>query len=223
MSRDSLFSQHLSLIEKDPSKWTDAEKQEFERLQHLRLPPLPERKHWWNQFQFQIRIGVASALAMSLAVVIFLPSGKEDLTAKGAVQISAFSARGAEVLPLSSANQLVDGDKIGAAVLSSESSVAYWTVADSQFNIIGDPKDFISTQLRLEPGVKKSFDSSFELTAPNQGEHLLIIVCPSKFPQTEASLLELWRARDLVQRALDQNKVAAGECTLGAYRLRVLE
>jgi hypothetical protein len=220
MSHDSLFSKHLKIIEGDPSKWTEAERQEHEVLETLRLPPLPERKSWWQKFQFQIRMGFASAVAMSAAVVLFLPREKSELTAKGSIQVSAYWARGTTVRPLSSNENLLDGDKVGAGVISSEESFAYWAITDNQFKLLSHPHDIETSRLSLEPGVKKNFESSFELTSPNQGEHLVVIVCPKTAKPTSTEKVGALLDQAFVSRLIAEKRAAAADCMFVGYRLR---
>jgi hypothetical protein len=227
VSDNSLFSKHMRLIGGDESTWSQEDRSENERLMKLRLPKLELKTSKLQEFKKQIQIGL-SMLALASLVVVFVTQKKDEtLRAKGSIQVSVIWERGGKVLKLTDDSILQDGDKIGATVISSEEAVAYWTITDSNMNVLSGAQDIESSKLVLEPGALKSFNSSYELTAPNQGEHLVVAVCPKPAADAKASPTAGDNKtgvfnREFVSRLLTEAQVRSNECLFVGYRLRKL-
>jgi len=148
-----------------------------------------------------------------------LPRQTEDtLTAKGSTQISVYWQRNETVSPLVETSELIDGDKIGVKIIADQDSVAYWTIADKDFKVLDDVKEIESGKLDVKAGVSTSFDSSFQLTAPNQGEHLIVIVCPNPKMQSEGRQLVL--DREFLTGVVHGKNKKAEDCVYAGFRLR---
>lgn len=246
MSDDSLFSKHLRLMEADEKDWTDAERAEFARLKDLSLPELHlrqpveensilERGHqallnglkWWTSTSRAFRGGLQFAtltLVVGLSIWSFRHQdhASDRLTPKGALQVSVFWERDGKVSPLLAESQLKDGDKVGATLLSSEESVAYWAITDHEHAILSDLADVEASRIDLQPGVRKSFSSSFELVAPNQGENLVIVVCPIGNRVAKADAAPLFDQK-FVAKLMTESRVPMNQCVFVGSRLRRLK
>lgn len=220
MSDKSLFSKHLKLIEQDESKWDKEDREEYARLQSLRLPPLELKPSFWQAWKTQIQIGMSVAVMASLALMVTTNLRKEELTAKGSFQVSVFWERAGKVQPLTEETVLQDGDKVGASVVNSEEGVAYWTITDDKMKALSDSSDVETSLLRLEPGLKKNFNSSFVLTAPNQGEHLVVAVCSKPQPAANKKPVDSLFDREFMTQLLDETKIRSSDCVFVGYRLR---
>lgn len=229
MSDQSLFSKHLRIITEDPSQLNEAERKEWERIKSFELPPLklPPMEHalktaptsWWTQLKDQWYFGLSVLTVASLALVMVLPRTSDDvLIAKGSAQISVFWQREDKVSPFTEASELVDGDKVGVKIITDEDSIAYWTIADQDLKVLDDVKEIQAGKLELKAGVAGSFNSSFQLTSPNQGEHLIVILCPNPKTTTEARSFVLNR-EFLVDVVQGKNKKAQ-DCMYAGFRLR---
>lgn len=242
MSDESMFSKHLRLIEADETTWTPEERKEFERLKELDLPPLalPPRpmslpvslidraSEVLRQTMRTVQLrpgGFAGALTVAgLAIFVSVLVFREDsdrLSPKGAVQVSVFWERAGKVLPLLMDSNLVDGDKVGATVLSAEDGVAYWAITDKDFKVLSDQADVEASKLSLQAGVRKSFASSFELVPPNQGENLVIVVCPkarAEPPKNADTALLFDQA--FVAKLTSEARIRSSECVFVGSRLR---
>lgn len=242
MSDESMFSKHLRLIEADETTWTPEERKEFERLKEIDLPPLtlPPRPrslpssliHRASEVvrqtlsTVQLRPGsFAGALTVAgLAVFVSVLIFREDsdrLSPKGAVQISVFWERAGKVSPLLMKSNLVDGDKVGATVLSAEDGVAYWAITDQDFKILSDQADVEASKISLKAGVRKSFGSSFELVPPNQGENLVIVVCPDgKAGPSKTDDTALLFDQAFVAKLTSEARIRSSQCLFVGSRLR---
>ncbi len=230
---DSLFATHMRLIETDKVVWSKEDHIEFSHLSGLDLPPLklsPRKVSALESFleRFKIpefRMVIGGAIAAIVAIVL-IPKLEEDrLSAKGSLQVSVFWERDGKVSPLTDDSVLRDGDKVGAKVISSDEADAYWAITDNRFKAISDASDVDSSRLDLQPGVSKSFDSSFELVAPNQGENLVVVVCPKvKTPKRDASEkpTDSFFDHEFVSRLMSEQKVRASGCVFVGHRLRRL-
>lgn len=223
MSDDSLYSKHLRLIQQDESQWTPSDREEFDRLQTLRLPPLELKPTAWMKFKQQFKITIPALATASIAiigVVTLMRQPNDILAPKGSIQVSVVWERAGKVSSLTVDSELKDGDKIGASVVSSDESVAYWAITDDKFKPIVEMADIESSKILLEPGVSKRFDSSFELVAPNQGESLVVIVCPkSKINETTKPVESLFDQQFTVRLLADQ-QIRSSDCMFAGYRLR---
>ncbi len=233
MSDESLFSKHLRLIETDESQWTEDERLEFQSLQQLDLPPLvlppapagrlEQLGNWWRQPKFYSGLaiaGVASLTVFSLLVSRQMGDVEDRLSAKGSLQVSVFWERDGKVSPLMGEMNLKDGDKVGAAVLTSEDSVAYWAITDRDFKTLSDASDVESSKISLQAGVRKTFDSSFELVAPNQGENLVIVVCPRSAGQSLKTDTAPLFDQTFVAKLISESRIRSSQCVFVGSRLR---
>lgn len=225
MSDDSVFSQHLRLIQQEESKWSASDREEFDRLQSLRLPPLELKPTRWMKFKKQIKAGVPLFVTASLAVVTFVSLYKTNVneyTAKGSVQVSVFWERAGKVSPLNAESELKDGDRVGANVISSEAGIAYWAITDNSFKPISDITDIEGSKIILEPGVKAQFKFSFELVAPNQGENLIVVVCSKSQTKSDVKPVNSLFDHEFTAKLLTAQQIRASDCTFVGYRLRNL-
>ncbi len=232
LKNDSLFAKHMRLIETDKSQWSKADHEEFARLNDLDLPALklPARtpsliEAFLGGFKMpQLQIAVGGALAVTIAFILIQQPADDRLTAKGSLQVSVFWERDGKVSPLTTESVLRDGDKVGAKVISSDEADAYWAITDNQFKAISDADDVESSRLALQPGVSKNFDSSFELVAPNQGENLVVVVCP-KVKAEKASAdkpTDSFFDHEFVSRLMTEQRVRSSGCMFVGHRLRRL-
>jgi hypothetical protein len=171
--------------------------------------------------------GFAGAFAAACIVVLAsITLLREDadvsdrLTPKGALQISVFWERAGKVSPMSPEANLVDGDKVGATVLSAEDGVAYWAITDRDFKILSDQADVEASQISLQAGVRKSFTSSFELVAPNQGENLVIVVCPKSSTGSQKNDSALLFDQAFIAKLTSDSRIRSSECVFVGSRLR---
>tara|TARA_B110001454_G_scaffold181094_1_gene174972 strand:+ start:23592 stop:24269 length:678 start_codon:yes stop_codon:yes gene_type:complete len=222
MSDQSLFSKHLRIITEDPSQLNEAERKEWNKINKLELPPLrlsKKRESHWAKIKEQWYFGLSALTIASLALVLVLPRQSDDtFTAKGSTQISVYWQRNETVSPFTESSELVDGDKVGVKIIADQDSVAYWTVADKDFKVLDDVKDIESGKLNVKAGVSASFDSSFQLTAPNQGEHLIVIVCPN--PNMENTGRQLVLDREFITDVVHGKNKKAQDCIYAGFRLR---
>lgn len=224
----SLYSQYLKLIESDGEGLTVEEQEEWQRLQKIQLPPLNlpvTRPSFLDQYR-QIFRGWKVELTMTamalLAVFVFLPSlhnNKNDLSPKGALSVTVFFERDGIVKPLVGDLELQDGDKVGAQVISSEESIAYWVVTDKAFQVISNPQSIVQSAIILKPGEVKSFANSFELLPPNQGEQLVIAVCKDVKISENFSQEKMFN-RGFVSDLMKQKRLNTDSCVFVGYRLR---
>jgi hypothetical protein len=245
MSDESMFSKHLRLIEADEKTWTPEEREEFERLKEVDLPPLtlPPRPmslpaslfHRASEVLRQT-LGAAplspssfagaltvAGLAIFVSVLVFKDEWRQSdrLSPKGAVQVSVFWERAGKVSPLLMDSNLVDGDKVGATVLSAEDAVAYWAITDKDFKVLSDQADVEASKISLQAGVRKSFGSSFELVPPNQGENLVIVICPksrAEPPKNDDTALLFDQA--FVAKLTSEARIRSSDCVFVGSRLR---
>ncbi|MEQ1878132.1 MAG: hypothetical protein ABL958_15930 [Bdellovibrionia bacterium] len=223
MSDDSLFSRHMRLIESDESKWSADDRKEHERLKGLRLPPLELKPTRWMLWKTQIQAGLGVAVMASLAIVIGYSMNKDEvLTAKGALQVNVVYVRDGKQSGLTGESELKDGDKIAASVVSAEEAIAYWTITDDKMNVLDDAADIESTVIRLEPGLMKSFENSFVLIPPNQGENLVVVVCPKPAAGAGKKAVQELFNRETVSQLLTESRVRSSDCVFVGYRLRRL-
>lgn len=240
MSDESMFSKHLRLIETDESKLSHEDRKDFEQIQNLDLPPLnlPPRPASGGALgilmkqaaaAIQLRpgsfAGAFAATCVAVFVTITFLRERDDLSdrlsPKGALQISVFWERAGKISPFSSDANLVDGDKVGATVLSAEDGVAYWAIVDRDFKILSEQADVEASRISLEAGIRKGFNSSFELVAPNQGENLVIVVCPkskseSQKPDDSALLFD----QAFVAKLTTDARIQSSQCVFVGSRLR---
>ncbi len=234
---DSLFARHMHIIENDKAKWSKADHEEFERLSNLDLPALklPARKHsllesllgGFKMPQLQIAVGGAMAVTLTVILVQQPPGGRttgDRLTPKGSLQVSVFWERDGKVSPLTTESVLRDGDKVGAKVISSDEADAYWAITDNRFKAISDAGDVESSRLELQPGVSRNFDSSFELVAPNQGENLVVVVCPKVKAEKASSdrPTDSFFDHEFISRLMTEQRVRSIGCMFVGHRLRRL-
>ncbi len=221
MSDESLFSRHLKLIEKEESTWNQGDRDEYALIQSLRLPPLELNLSAWQRWKMQIRVGLGVAAIASLAIVVTTNLKQDDkFGAKGSLQVSVFWERAGKVQPLTEESVLQDGDKVGASVINSEEGVAYWTITDDKMKTLGNSGDIESSLLQLEPGLRKNFGSSFELTAPNQGEHLVVAVCSKAKSNSNKKPVDSLFNHDFMNQLLEESKIRSDDCVYVGYRLR---
>ncbi len=226
MSDDSLFSKHLRIISEDPQTWSPEVRKESEYLQSLRLPELELKTSWRMKFKSEIQLSLGALLMASFALIFFLPR-HEILTPKGAFQVSVFVEHEGKLSPLKSESLLKDGDKVAASVNSAEDSYAYWAITDHQLKVLTPKEDIESSRLFLPAGVSKSFESSFVLVAPNQGEHLVVVVCPkseNKTPEKSDSKkpIDSLFNHDFVTQLQAGGPLQSSQCIFVGYRLRRL-
>ena len=224
MSKDSLFSKQWHIVSEDQSKWSSSELQEHERLQALLLPPLQLKPSWMMRFKLQIQMGLGAIVMASLALMVLLPR-QESLTAKGALQVSLFFEHDGKVSPFKPDVILKDGDKVGVSVNSAEEAFAYWAITDDKLKALDTADDIESSRITLSPGVSKNFESSFVLVAPNQGEHLVVVVCPKgtskegQKPEAKKPVDSLLN-HDFISQLLTEQKISSSNCIFVGYRLR---
>ncbi|MCB0364921.1 MAG: hypothetical protein H6624_12375 [Bdellovibrionaceae bacterium] len=231
--RRSLYRDHLRILKIEDANvpLTDQQMAELGRIEELELPPLrlpaPEPSSFrWLQWMLSPKsLSVSIAVAFSLVfTVLVLKQPKDHLTAKGAIRVSVFWERDGRVSPFNSETELKDGDRVGSSVLSASEAVAYWAISDSEFNVISDPDDIRTSRINLEPGESKNFSSSFTLVAPNQGEHLIVIVCPKEEHQGGKSSQKLNTVfnQEFVSQLISKGQIEASNCMYVGYRLRRL-
>lgn len=229
--KDSVFAQHWRVINDPPSKWSDEDKKLNEQIQSLRLPPLPERSNWFGdflgQYRSQLQMGFASALALSLAIVVLLPK-EEKFASKGSLQVSVFWSRdGKPSEPFNSETKLQNGDKVSASVQSSDPAIVYWAVTDHNMKLISEPGDIEDSKMELKPGESQKFNSSFSLVGENEGENLIVIVCPKSTDKTNPSTeskppMDSILNREFVTQLLAEQQKRANNCVFVGYKLRSL-
>lgn len=216
----------MRLIEQPETSWSVEDRQEHETLMKLKLPKLELKASKFQEYKKQFQIGLSMMALASLVVVIMTQKNEDVLRAKGSVQVSVIWERGGKVSKLGEDVVLQDGDKVGASVVSSEESVAYWSITDNKMNVLSGAEDIEASKILLEPGVIKSFASSFELTSPNQGEHLVVAICPKtatvKPSPEKAEKHGGIFDREFVGRLLTESQVRSNECLFVGYRLRKL-
>jgi hypothetical protein len=229
--RTSLYGDHLRILNlsDSDSPLTENQKVESQRLDHLDLPrlTLPPRKKNLPQWLDGIMaprgmMATVAVVCTLLVLVVRLQTPEDRLTPKGSVRVSVYWDRGGKVSPFTAESQLQDGDRIGASVTAAEESVAYWVVSDANFKIISDPSDIHSSRLNLAPGVPQNFAASFTLVAPNQGEHLIVIVCPKGDNKTSESGDRVGTVFDqaFVSKLIAKGQLEASNCMYAGYKLR---
>lgn len=229
--RTSLYGDHLRILglAASDAPLTESQRAESQRLDNLDLPRLvlPPRKknlpQWLDGIMAPRGMVATVAVVCSLLIlVIRLQTPQDQLTPKGSVRVAVFWDRGGKVSPFTAESQLQDGDRIGASVTAAEESVAYWVVSDAQFNIISDPNDIHASRLNLAPGVPQEFAASFTLVAPNQGEHLIVIVCPKGDNKTLESGDRVGTVFDqsFVSKLIAKGQLEASNCMYAGYKLR---
>ncbi len=233
MPDDSLYSKHLRILTEDQSRWTQADHEEFLLLQSLDLPKLnlsnckTAELTWWKRIRGELQLGNRSKIiamaACAVAIGFFVPliqSNHDTLVPKGSLQVSVFWQHDGITKPWTEMSNLQDGDKVGASVISSEESTAYWLLTDKSMNTIEGTEDIESSQLNLKPGQSQSFDSSFQLTAPNQGENLLVIVCPQTMPGAGKMVKSLLLDHDFTDKILLARRLSYKDCSFSSFKLR---
>lgn len=228
MSDESLFSKHIALITKPESTWTAEQRAEWDKINSLELPPLrlPKKEKKisiWENWRQQWKYGFSILAVVSLALIVIIPQlrdTEDTLTAKGSTRVSVYWERDNKVSPLTDTSVLLDGDKIGANVVSSEDSVAYWMITDKDLHVLDDVKDIEASRLKLTAGVTERFESSFQLVAPNQGENLIVVVCPN--PTKDNTVIEnkLIMDRGFLSDVLEKQNKKANDCLYAGFRLR---
>lgn len=234
IENSSLFQDHLTILGLDDQAGDLSPRQlkEKERMEELVLPPLtlPESKSVWQTvWQWLLTpAGGSAALAAvaALFVAITVPLKVEDETGlkfKGTYRVNLYFERQGEVRPLEEKVTLSDGDKVGATVIAAEKSVAFWMVTDDQLKVLSDSDEVVESRITLEPGVRQSFKSSFELVAPNEGEFLVVVVCPLKVVSDVADKVVEFVDLDqaLLSKLSQGNKVDQAGCHMMGRRLRV--
>ena len=222
MSDKSIFSKQWKLISSDPSELNPSELKELSQINQVRLKPLQLKTPWYVQFKKQIQMGLTLAVSCSFALWLFT-NNQEHLTAKGSVMVNVIWERQGKVQSISSESALQDGDKIGASVVASQDSFAYWVITDNQNKVISDLGDIESSKITLQAGVSKSFESSFTLTAPNQGENLVVVICPQeKMLQPKQAMDSVFSQQFFVQ-LMSEQKINSSNCMFAGYRLRSLK
>lgn len=228
MSNESLFSKHVALLTQPESTWTAEQKAEWEKINSLELPPLKlpkaiQQTSLWENWKQQWHYGLSALAMASLALLVIVPQlrNKEDtLTAKGAIQISVYWERGGKVSPLNETSELIDGDKIGAKIISGEDSTAYWTITDKDLKVLDDIKEIESSRMNLSAGVSQNFNSGFQLVAPNQGENLVIIVCPKQSSASFSLNDQLVLDHKFLTEVIEKQNKKANDCMYAGFRLR---
>lgn len=233
MPDDSLYSKHLRILTEDQSRWTQADHEECLFLQNLDLPKLnlstckTAELSWWKKFsgelQSGIRIKIIAIAASVVAIGFFVPliqPNHDNLAPKGTLQVSVFWQHDGITQAWTEMSNLQDGDKVGASVISSEESTAYWLLTDKSMNIIDGTEDIESSRLKLRPGQSQSFDSSFQLTAPNQGENLVVIVCLQTVPGAEKMVKALLLDHVFTDKILRARRLLYKDCSFFGFKLR---
>ena len=195
-TKNSLFADHLEIFEvTDIDQLSKDQQKEYKRIEQLSLPPLkwPSEKkkvsppEWLDLFFRPQNLGLIFAAALSVMVFInVIKQSQPDLRAKGSARISLYYEREAKVFPLSEKVVLKNGDKVGASVISAKSGSAYWAIVDSKSQLLISNDEVLASEIKLKPGIREDFKSSFTLTAPNEGEQLVVIVCESKYNSSMA-------------------------------------
>lgn len=226
MSDESLYSKHWRLLTQDPSQMNEQDRKALEELQAIPLPPLkplpPLQKnsnfllqavHWW-------RYAFATVAICSLAFLILLPQ-QETLKTKGSLRVSVYWQRNKVVKPFTAETELQTGDKIGANLISNEDSRVYWAIGNAQLHLLSEVET-----MDLKAGEPRDLTSSFELDASNQGEQLIVVVCP-KSPNSQLSKnsqnsdsTDFVFDHSLITKLLNQKEVDASPCAYLGYRLR---
>ena len=225
MANKSLYDFHLRGLGAKQGGLDKRESQLWKQTMDLNLPPLrlPETAksnpftQWIQSWQMGLGV-VAMAMIAALVLIPTLQQKQDVFRAKGSISVTVFFERAGEVKPFDGSFSLENGDRIGAQVISSQASIAYWAVTNDEFKVISDQADIESSAIALEPGKSGAFNNSFELTEPNEGEHLVIAVCKKSdnADTRDKSLFD----RDFVSRLMKQNKLAAESCMFVGYRLR---
>ena len=231
--RRSLYNDHLRILGLDDSKATldSHQLKEKQHIESLELPPLRLQEKvesspsWLSWLLAPKQMGLSVGLAFSLIfAVMILKQPKDHLTPKGAIRVSVFWERDGKVAPFTAETQLKDGDRVGSSVLSAEEAVAYWAISDNQFKVISDLNDIHTSRIELQPGVSQNFASSFTLVAPNQGEHLIVIVCPKGENQKhspEGNVTSVFN-QEFVSKLVAKGQAETSNCMYIGYRLRRL-
>lgn len=233
MSSNSLFEKHWQIISDDPEKWSDSVTAEYKNLQRVALPALPalpERSSLWERLRPQLNPSLMVALSLSIFLVILIPrllnhqvtgiNENSGWNVKGATKISVYWERTGKVTPFNSDQSLVDGDRVGASLLTDRTSYAYWAVADRELNLLSSTDDIKTSQLLLEPGKQAQFSSSFELVSPNQGEVLLIWVCPISSKSASVEVAQKKLTRELISTVIQSRPSDFDDCVIAGYKLR---
>jgi hypothetical protein len=227
MDKKSLFSKHVALITTPPSSWTPEQKAEWESIQKLDLPPLkltrPEKKHsLWEKFKtnWQYTFSALAVTSLALMIIPGLRNTEDTLTAKGSAQISVYWERDSRISPLTSDSDLKDGDKIGAKVITSEDSIAYWTITDKNLKVLDSIEEIKNSQLDLLAGISQDFKTSFQLTSPNQGENLIVIICPVTDLQKKEMTSHLVMDQALLSEVIEKKNKKTNSCMYAGFRLR---
>jgi hypothetical protein len=131
--------------------------------------------------------------------------------------------RQGKVQPIGSESALQDGDKVGASVVASQDSFAYWVITDNQNKVISDLGDIESSKITLQAGVSKSFESSFTLTAPNQGENLIVVICPQEKMLQPKQAMDIVFNQQFFVQLMSEQKINSSSCIFAGYRLRSLK
>lgn len=229
MSDESLFSKHVALLTQPDTTWTADQKAEWKKINSIELPPLklpkaPETVSFWVKWKVQIQYGFSALAVTSLALLVIVPQlrneHRADLVAKGTIQVSVYWERAGKVNPLNETSELVDGDKIGARVISFEDAVAYWTITDKDLKTLDNLTEIESSRINLAAGVAQNFTSSFQLVSPNQGENLVVIVCPKPSDSDLNLSDQLILDHKLLTVVLEKQNKKANDCTYAGFRLR---
>jgi hypothetical protein len=161
----------------------------------------------------------ASAVAIGFFFPLIQPN-HDTLAPKGSLQVSVFWQHDGITKPWTEMSNIQDGDRVGASVISSEESVAYWFLTDKSMNIIDGTDDIESSQIKLKAGQSQSFDSSFQLTAPNQGENLVVIVCPQTMTGAGKIVKALLLDHDFTDKILRARRLLYKDCSFSGFKLR---
>ncbi len=236
--KNSLFADHLDIIQKQNDQLTSQQLTEKKRIESMQLPPLrlTEKKKSLSIDLSFLNLknvwGLALAGALSLVVIMKIPHKPEStalqpdrLLAKGAYRISLFYEREGKTKAYNAGEDLKDGDKVGASVISAQPGSAFWLITDDKNHVLSEVNDIAASRLNLKAGELTSFSSSFTLTSPNQGEMLVVILCDQDISATEPieKTLRLSDISQQLDQKIDKKSRVGNHCSYFGQRLRKAE
>jgi hypothetical protein len=229
MSHESLYSKHWRLINQNLSQMSEADRLDFAKLEALPLKPLPAlapmqpqrlpliKTPWISENLQFLKYAFASVSTLAIFVLVLIPQS-ENYRTKGSLRVSAYWERNKIVKPFTEDSQLQAGDKVSANIITNEDARAFWAITDTKLQLLSEVES-----MDLKSGEARDLTSSYELDSSNQGEQLILVVCPKTKGFFSKEQISPTFDRELITQFVNQKELDTNQCAYLGYRLRSLK
>lgn len=222
MSDKSNFAKQWQWVSGERSGLADKDTMEYAKWDAQDLPSLVLAKKekditLWTHLKRLIWLGPA----LALGVILWLNPPQEQMRTKGAWSLRVFQiGANGEKSNLGTSASLSDGSKVSFEMKVATNSSGYWAITNYKNELVSSELDFFKNKFELQADYLFRFNGALELTPPNQGEKLLLVVCEDKIGFDEANLFAKVSSRDFLRSLNDAGKAEFAGCLFRLIQLR---